>query len=222
MMTYDEKVAYRAKHGVPDTIDTWISQAKTQTKAPTANPHKRSQCLEYLSWQDDVECILNVVRREGLVEGDDPSEFTLTLRVRVPPTAGFLMYYWQSPTVVIDEYKRDPGDNPSPEWLVNVQTERRFWQNRILMLEMMLYFVRNIPHNVRVSKKVTSWCRAMSMPVSHRSTFVRPQPYFDPISSCNTHSHKPRASDLLTEKAQELRKTLNEGSPLGPLENLEL
>jgi hypothetical protein len=99
---------------------------------------------------------------QGLVKGD-PAEFTLTLRVRVPPTTGFLMYYWQSPTLVIDQYRGNPCDCPSPEWLVTVQTECRFWQNRVLMLEMMLYFVRNIPHNVRVWRKVTSWCRAMSV-----------------------------------------------------------
>ncbi|KAF8951654.1 hypothetical protein BDZ97DRAFT_1931961 [Flammula alnicola] len=223
MMTYDEKVAYRVKHGIPNTIDEWISQEKTRTKAPTANPHKRGLCLEYLSWQDDVECIFNVICEEGLVKGD-PTEFTLTLRVRVPPTAGFLMYYWQSPTVIIDQYRGNPCDSPSPEWLVTVQTERRFWQSRVLMLEMMLYFVRNIPHNARVSKKVWSWCRAMSvsnifsagrattltrhlkMPASRTSISVRPQPYFDPISPRNTRSHKPRTSDLSTEESQKLRK----------------
>ena len=73
------------------------------------------------------------------------------------------MYYWHSPTVVIDQYTQDSRDKLSPEWLEIVQTECRFWQSRTLMLEMMLYFVRNIPHNSRVSTRVTSWCRAMSV-----------------------------------------------------------
>jgi hypothetical protein len=64
MMTYDEKVAYRAKYRIPETIDEWISQERTRTKAPTANPHKRGPCFEYLRWQDDVECIFNVIRKE--------------------------------------------------------------------------------------------------------------------------------------------------------------
>ncbi|KDR73906.1 hypothetical protein GALMADRAFT_141676 [Galerina marginata CBS 339.88] len=215
-MTYDEKVAHGAKHGVPRTIDRWIADGKTRTKAPTANPFKRGPTLEYLLWQDDVECILNVIQKIGLVEGgvQEPDEFTLTLGVRVPPTAGFLIYYWESPTVVIDQYTGDSHDELSPEWLQTVQADHRFWQSRTLMLEMMLYFVRNIPHNSGVSKRVTSWCKAMSTPTSGLSTSIRPRPYFDPISPRNTRRHKPRASDLSAEDAQKLRKVLNEGSPL--------
>ncbi len=63
-MTYDEKVAYRAKHGVPGTIDKWIADGKTLTEAPTADPHKRGPSLKYLLWQDDVECILNIICKE--------------------------------------------------------------------------------------------------------------------------------------------------------------
>ena len=90
---------------------------------------------------------------QGVVENDvqDPDEFTLTLRVRVPPTIGFLMHYWHSPTVVIDQYMGDSHNRLSPQWLKTVQTECKFWQSHTLMLEMMLYFVRNIPHNSRVS-----------------------------------------------------------------------
>jgi len=73
------------------------------------------------------------------------------------------MYYWHSPTVVIDQYTGDPGDKHSPRWLETVQAEHRFWQRRTLMLEMMLYFVRSIPHNARVSTRVMSWCSAMSV-----------------------------------------------------------
>ena len=65
--------------------------------------------------------------------------------------------------MVIDRYTGDSHDKFSPEWLETVQTERRFWQSRTLMLEMMLFFVRNIPHNSSVWKRVTSWCRAMSV-----------------------------------------------------------
>jgi len=63
-MTYDEKVAYRARHGIPSTIDQWIADGKTCTKAPTADPRKCGPSLKYLWWQDDVECILNVIRKE--------------------------------------------------------------------------------------------------------------------------------------------------------------
>jgi hypothetical protein len=108
--------------------------------------------------------IANLIFRQGPIKGDvqDPDEFTLTLRVCVPPTTGFLMHYWHSPTMVIDQYTGD-RDKLSPEWLEIVQTERRLWESRPVMLEMMLYFVRNIPHNSRVSTRVTSWCRAMSV-----------------------------------------------------------
>ena len=42
--------------------------------------------------------VANFSIRQGLVD-----EFMLTLRVRVPPTTGFLMYYWHIPTVVVDQ-----------------------------------------------------------------------------------------------------------------------
>ena len=73
------------------------------------------------------------------------------------------MHYWHSPTVVIDQYMGDSHNQLSPQWLNTVRTECKFWQSRTLMLEMMLYFVRNIPHNSRVSTRVTSWCSAMSV-----------------------------------------------------------
>lgn len=63
-MTYDEKVAYRAEHHIPNTIDKWIANGKTRTKAPTPDPHKCGPSLNQLLWQDDVECILNVIRKE--------------------------------------------------------------------------------------------------------------------------------------------------------------
>ncbi len=63
-MTYDEKIAYRVKHGVPSTIEQWIADEKMHTKAPTADTHKRGPSLKYLLWRDDVECILNVMHKE--------------------------------------------------------------------------------------------------------------------------------------------------------------
>ena len=66
-MTYDEKVAYRAKHGIPDTIDEWITDGKTCTKAPTADSRQCGPSLESLLWQDVVECIFNVIcKRVGI------------------------------------------------------------------------------------------------------------------------------------------------------------
>ena len=121
-------------------------------------------------WVFDGACpsIVELIIRQGLVNGglQDPDEFTLTLRLRIPPTTGFLMYYWQSPTVVIDQYIGEFRDKFSPEWLETVQTERRFWQSRPLMLEMMHNFVRDIPLNSKVSTRVRSWCRAMSVSTS--------------------------------------------------------
>ncbi|KIJ94104.1 hypothetical protein K443DRAFT_12375 [Laccaria amethystina LaAM-08-1] len=208
-MTYDEKVAYRAEHRVPNTIDKWIADGKTRTRAPIPDPYKCGPSLKHFLRQDDVECILNVIFKEGL-DNQDPDEFTLTLRVRVPPTTSFFMYYWQSPTVVIDKYIAGSRDKLSPEWLETVQTERRFWQSRTLMLEMMLYFAQNIPKNSRVSKRVKSWCSAMSVTAS---SVLLDTGRRLPILTRNTRRHKPRASDLSSEESQQLRKTLNEGLP---------
>ena len=118
-------------------------------------------------WVFDKIClgVANPIIRQGHVESDiqDPDKFTLTLCVRVPPTTSFLMYYWQSPTLVIDQYTGVAHDKLSPEWLKTVQTECQFWQSHTLMLEMMLYFVQKIPHNSKVSTRVRSWCSAMSV-----------------------------------------------------------
>ena len=71
-MTYNEKIEYRAKHGIPGTIDEWIANEKMHTQAPTADPHKCGPSLKYLLWQDDVECILNVICSEVGVRWDLP------------------------------------------------------------------------------------------------------------------------------------------------------
>ncbi len=64
-MTYEEKTAYRAKHGVPRTIDEWIADGMTRTRAPTVNLHGNCcPSLKGLLWRDDVECILNVIHEE--------------------------------------------------------------------------------------------------------------------------------------------------------------
>lgn len=69
-MTYDQKTAYRAKHGVPNTIDKWIADGKIHTKEPIADPHRRGPSLEYLLWQDDVECILNIICKKVNIPSD--------------------------------------------------------------------------------------------------------------------------------------------------------
>ena len=63
-MTYYKKVVYHIKHSVPSTIDKWIADGKTCTKAPTTNLHKCGPTLKYLLWQDDIECILNIICKE--------------------------------------------------------------------------------------------------------------------------------------------------------------
>lgn len=65
-MTYEEKTAYCAKHGVPGTIDKWIADGMTRTKAPTGTVNLRNPgpSFKNLLWRDDVECILNVIRKE--------------------------------------------------------------------------------------------------------------------------------------------------------------
>jgi len=60
-MTYNEKVAYHAKHGIPDTINKWFTDGKTCSKAPTVDPHQGGLSLESLFWQDVVECIFNII-----------------------------------------------------------------------------------------------------------------------------------------------------------------
>ncbi len=77
------------------------------------------------------------------------------------------MHYWYSPTVIIDQCSEGSELEGKflPDWYGAVGTELRFWQGRILMLEMLLYFARNIPHNSSISRRIATWCNVMS--VSH-------------------------------------------------------
>ncbi|KAF9470043.1 hypothetical protein BDN70DRAFT_902429 [Pholiota conissans] len=158
-MTCDEKFAYRVEQGIPRTVDEWIAMGKMHTEAPIANPHKRGLSGEYPLWQDNVECILNV-KRKGTTEAEG---FILTLRIRVPPTTVYLLHYWQSPAVIVDQYLGGLDDKQSPNWLRTVDSECHFWQDRTVMLEMMRYFARKIVHNSRVSRRAQDWCSAMSI-----------------------------------------------------------
>ncbi len=60
-MSYDEKVVYRIKHNIPSTVDEWIAAARTHTRAPVINPHKRGTSRKLSLSEDNVECILNIV-----------------------------------------------------------------------------------------------------------------------------------------------------------------
>jgi hypothetical protein len=90
-------------------------------------------------------------------------KFTLTLCLRVPPSSGFLMYYRHSPIVVIDKYTGEEDDALAPEWLRAHRPERKFWQQRSLMLDLILYFVADLLENARLSSKVKTWCKAISV-----------------------------------------------------------
>ncbi len=143
-MSHDEKVAYRVENDIPNTVDKWIEEEKIHTEKPTAKPYDRNAPSAYASLQDNVECILNVTREVVSVPncrvlqcvidfqpqlGLDGLEirtsiiFTLTLQVCIPPTTGFLMHYWHSPAVIIDQYTEDNLDNLSPNWLETVRTK---------------------------------------------------------------------------------------------------
>ena len=63
MMSKEQTAAYRAKHGVPTTIDKWIAEARVDMEEPVVDQGTSRQSLEFLLWQDKVECILNVVRK---------------------------------------------------------------------------------------------------------------------------------------------------------------
>ena len=91
-------------------------------------------------------------------------KFTLTLGLCVPPSSGFLVYYRHSPIVVIDEYTGEEDDAHAPEWLRAHRPERKFWQQRSLMLDLILYFVADlVPENARLYSKVETWCKAISV-----------------------------------------------------------
>ncbi|KJA14961.1 hypothetical protein HYPSUDRAFT_149721, partial [Hypholoma sublateritium FD-334 SS-4] len=147
----------------------------------------------------------------GLFE--DRNEFSLTLRLRVPPSSGFLKYYIHSPIVVIDKFIGEEDDVHAPEWVQSKRLERRFWQQRSLMLDFLLYFVVDLPENSRLCSSVETWCKAV--PASGISTSIRPPAHVEHLSPRNTRSHKRRSSDLSAEESQRVRKTLN--SKISPL-----
>ena len=94
---------------------------------------------------------------------EDRSEFTLTLCLRVPASSGFLAYYVHCPTVIIDRFIGDEDDEDTPEWLRSQRLERRFWQQRSLMLDLLLYFAADLPENRQLHSSVENWCKAVSV-----------------------------------------------------------
>jgi hypothetical protein len=46
------------------TIDQWIDKAKHYVCPPVGDPHVPHRSLDYLLWQDNVECILNVKQKQ--------------------------------------------------------------------------------------------------------------------------------------------------------------
>ena len=94
---------------------------------------------------------------------EDRNEHMLTLCLRVPPSSGFLVYYIHSPVVVIDRFIGDEDDIHAPEWLRTQRLERRFWQQRSLMLDLLLYFAADLPENRQLHSSVENWCKAVSV-----------------------------------------------------------
>jgi len=133
------------------------------------------------------------------------------------------VYYKHSPVVVINEYTGEE-DAHAPEWLREHQLEHKFWQPRSLMLDLMLYFVADLPGNARLSSKVEAWCKAISVsnlitqskvPASGMTTSIRPRVDVKHVSSYNTRGCKQWASELSAKESQRVRKALNaESSPL--------
>lgn len=179
--TPEQAVEERRKLGLPSTIDKWIIGAMVHTK-PSMHDKPGSECrsLEYLLWEDEVEVILNVTRKEvsnshlltsldpmvcqGKIEDpfQDLPVYTLSLRISIPPTSGFLIYFWRSQSVVVSTFTGESEDKTAPDWLQLVTSEIRFWQRRSLMVDMMLYF-SELPQNERVSICVKDWCKAISV-----------------------------------------------------------
>ncbi len=108
---------------------------------------------------------------------EDYNEFSLTLRLRVPASSGFSAYYVCSPIIVIDKFIGDEEDDHAPEWVQSRRLERRFWQQRSLMLDLALYFAANLPENSLLCSKIEAWCKSFS--VSNLSTY-RTSDYLPP------------------------------------------
>lgn len=98
---------------------------------------------------------------------EDDNEFVLTLRLRVPPSSGFLAYYIHSPIVVIDKFIGEEGDVNAPQWLQSRRLEYKFWQQRSMMLDFLLHFTADMPEGTRLRSKVETWCRAVSVSKLH-------------------------------------------------------
>ncbi|KJA15032.1 hypothetical protein HYPSUDRAFT_59039 [Hypholoma sublateritium FD-334 SS-4] len=145
------------------TIDKWIDQAKHYVCPPVGDALVPNRDLEYLLWQDKAECILSV-NHKVLVRGpfEDRSEFVLTLRLLVPASSGFWAYYVPSPIIVIDRFIGNEDDDHAPEWVQCQRLERRFWQQRSLMLDLLLYFAADLPENSLLCSKVETWCKTVS------------------------------------------------------------
>ncbi len=98
------------------------------------------------------QLILILQEERSPTENDE--EFVLALCLRVPPSSGFLAYYIHSPVVVIDKFIGEEGDVNAPQWVQSRRLEYKFWQQRSLMLDLLLYFAADMAEDDRLRSKV--------------------------------------------------------------------
>lgn len=97
----------------------------------------------------------------------DNSTFTLTIKIRVPPSLGFLIYLSESPTVVLDMYYGLSSDHAAPEWVEYRRAPAPiFWLPRPQALEVIRLFSTS-DRNEAVRGDAIAWTQAVKVRTLH-------------------------------------------------------
>ncbi|EDR11390.1 uncharacterized protein LACBIDRAFT_323939 [Laccaria bicolor S238N-H82] len=154
-LTDAEREQRRRKLGLPCALDQWLHKSLPVASNPSSE-ESEGIISTGLWFQDHVECT-------GLVEEpfQDPPTYTLYMNIRLPPSSGFLIYYWTSPHVILDTYIGENTDLEAPDWVNLISSPRAFWQPRSHMIEVVAE-LSTTPNNEKLSAKILAWSTAVS------------------------------------------------------------
>lgn len=101
----------------------------------------------------------------------DESTFTLRLSVIVPPSSGFLVYFAQSPSLVLDKYYGLPDVPGGPDWLIHRYAPAPiFWMPRPMAVDAVRAFSKSV-YNYDIRTQLLAWCNGLEVRHLMISTF---------------------------------------------------
>ncbi|KAJ3512462.1 hypothetical protein NMY22_g15324 [Coprinellus aureogranulatus] len=148
--------------GLSDT-DKYLQERIDQTSRPTSTAGT-SPASVLLRGNDVVQVSVWVGCYEHTQPDEfvDPSEWTLNVRVEVPPDSGFNMSYRRSPVFTLDTFFGLQQDNNAPHWVAYHRSPPPFfWIPRCEAVDL-VHLGASLKWNVLKKEQMAIWCKAMT------------------------------------------------------------